>query len=78
MGLVRAVADLETAAPALLDRDVSHVGVAPAADLARLRDVLVGCGVDNVLPLGEAERSYAGRPHDGMKVLSRLVRWVNA
>lgn len=76
--LVRAVADLESAALALLHRDISHVGVAPTTTLSELRDILVGCGVDNVLPLGEAERSYAGRPQDGMMVLNRLVRWVNA
>ena len=38
---------------------------------------LHGCGVDNVVPLGAAEHGYAGRPHDGMRVLNRLVRWVN-
>jgi hypothetical protein len=76
--LVRAVNDLESAIAVHANRDVSHVGVAPASVLSELRDVFVGHGVDNVLPLGEAERLYAGRPHDGMQVLNRLVRWVNA
>jgi hypothetical protein len=75
--LVRAVDDLVSAAAVHANRDVSHVGVAPESALRGLRDVLVGHGVDNVLPLGEAERIYAGRPHDGMQVLNRLVRWVN-
>jgi hypothetical protein len=76
--LVRAVDDLESAIAVHVDRHVSHVGVAPASALRRLRDVFVGHGVDNVLPLGETERLYAGRPHDGMQVLNRLIRWVNA
>ena len=75
---MRAVDDLESAIAVHVDRDVSHVGVAPASALRGLRDVFVGHGVDNVLPLGETERLYAGRPHDGMQVLNRLVRWVNA
>lgn len=78
MVLVRAVANLAEAARTHVDRDVSHVGVAPTDALADLRDVVASRGVDNVLPLGEAERTYAGRPHDGMSVLNRLVRWVNA
>ena len=76
--LVRAVDDLESAIADYVNRNVSHVGVAPTSVLRGLRDVYVGHGVDNVLPLGEAERLYAGRPHDGMQVLNRLVRWVNA
>jgi hypothetical protein len=75
--LVRAVDDLGSAAALHVDRDVSHVGVAPVSALPGLRDVLVGHGADNVVPLGEAERVYAGRPHDGVQVLNRLVRWVN-
>jgi hypothetical protein len=76
--LVRAADDLKAAVAVHADRDVSHVGVAPRSVLTELRDALAGYGVDNVLPLGEAERVYAGRPHDGMQVLNRLVRWVNA
>ena len=76
--LVRAVPDLAAAIPRLMTRDVSHVGVTPARSLSELRDLLVSLGVDNVLPLGEAERVHAGRSHDGMRVLNRLVRWVNA
>jgi hypothetical protein len=43
-----------------------------------LLDEIVARGVDGVLPLGEAERAYPGMPHDGMRVLDELVRWVNA
>lgn len=74
--LVRATDDLlsvlDEVGPA-----VSNVGVAPDELLPRLRDHLAARGVDNVLPLGAAEQGYAGRPHDGMRVLSRLLRWVN-
>jgi Acyl-CoA reductase (LuxC) len=76
--LVRAVPSIAAAIPGLMTRDISHVGVTPAQSLNELRDLLVSLGVDNVLPLGEAERVHAGRSHDGMRVLNRLVRWVNA
>jgi hypothetical protein len=75
---VRAVPSIAAAIPGLMTRDISHVGVTPAQSLNELRDLLVSLGVDNVLPLGEAERVHAGRSHDGMRVLNRLVRWVNA
>ena len=75
MVLVLAVPDLEEALPALVGRDVSHVGIAGVGDQVRNR--LAALGVDNVLPLGEAEREYAGRPHDGMNVVDRLLRWVS-
>ena len=73
--VVAAAADL----PAFLRRlgpDVSAVGVAPETLRIEVRDALVAHGVDNVLPLGAAEEGYPGRPHDGMDVLPRLVRWV--
>jgi hypothetical protein len=57
---------------------VGTVGVAPEAARADLRDALAARGVDRILPLGEAERGYAGMPHDGVRVLSELVRWVSA
>jgi hypothetical protein len=57
---------------------VGSVGVAPESDRAQLRDELVVRGADRVLPLGEAERGYPGIPHDGVRVLSQLVRWVSA
>lgn len=75
--LVRAVPHLRDAL-AQLGPAVSHVGVAPDDALADLRDDLAAAGVDNVLPLGDAERGHAGRPHDGMRVLTRLIRWANA
>jgi Acyl-CoA reductase (LuxC) len=74
--VVRAVPELVGALPTVLSGDVSHVGVSPELISTELMDRLVSYGVDNVLPLGESERAYAGRPHDGMLVLSRLVRWV--
>ncbi len=75
--LVRRVDDLRHAVAAFTG-DVSHVGVAPVSARDVLRDALAARGVDNVLPLGEAERTYAGRPQDGVQILDRLVRWVNA
>ncbi|MEU8385589.1 acyl-CoA reductase [Streptosporangium sp. NPDC048865] len=74
--LVRAVDDLRRALP-LLGPAVSTVGIAPEETRLALRDAVAACGVDNVVPLGAAEHGYAGRPHDGMRVLNRLVRWVN-
>ena len=87
--LVRSAPNVTAALTALRGGDVSHVGVDPTlldvgtgagtGGLAgsALRDHLAAAGVDNVLPLGAAEQVYAGRPHDGMRVLTRLVRWVN-
>ncbi|GAA2911781.1 acyl-CoA reductase [Streptosporangium fragile] len=74
--LVRAVDDLRRALP-WLGPAVSTVGVAPEETRLALRDAIATRGVDNVVPLGAAEHGYAGRPHDGMRVLTRLVRWVN-
>ncbi|WP_436760458.1 acyl-CoA reductase [Streptosporangium sp. V21-05] len=74
--LVRAVDDLRRALP-LLGPAVSTVGIAPEETRLALRDAVAACGVDNVVPLGAAEHGYAGRPHDGVRVLNRLVRWVN-
>ncbi|HEY0641546.1 MAG TPA: acyl-CoA reductase, partial [Pseudonocardiaceae bacterium] len=71
--LVRAVPRLRDVLGEL-GPDVSTAGVAPGAALDDLRDELAAAGVDNVLPLGEAERGHAGRPHDGMRVLGRLIR----
>jgi len=74
--VVRAVPELWSALPTVLTSDVSHVGVSQDLLSTELMDRFVSFGVDNVLPLGESERVYAGRPHDGMQVLSRLTRWV--
>ena len=38
---------------------------------------LAAHGVSNVVPLGHAERGFAGMPHDGMRVLAELVEWTN-
>jgi hypothetical protein len=75
--VVRSVPDVRTALSGLVAGDVSHVGVSESLLTDSLRDDLAALGVDNVLPLGDAERVHAGRPHDGMRVLTRLVRWVN-
>ena len=74
--LVRATDDMGEALGDI-GPSVSTVGVAPEDVRITLRDDLVARGVDNVVPLGAAEAGYPGRPHDGMRVLSRLVRWVN-
>jgi hypothetical protein len=57
---------------------VSTLGVYPEALRIWLRDAAAAAGVSNLFPLGEAERAYAGMPHDGMRILSELVNWVNS
>lgn len=57
---------------------VSTVGVAPEPLREQVRDDLASRGVDSIVALGSAECGYPGRPHDGLMVLPRLVRWVNA
>jgi hypothetical protein len=60
-----------------LHQGVSTVGVYPEARRRELRDAILARGVSNVLPLGQCERTAAGMPHDGMRVLSQLVDWKN-
>jgi hypothetical protein len=77
VAMVRRVDDLSEAI-ALLHRGVSTAGVYPEARRTMLRDEIAARGVSNVVPLGSAERGWPGMPHDGMRVLSELVDWVNA
>jgi hypothetical protein len=74
--IVRRVARLDDAV-ALLHRGVSTAGVHPESRRLALRDALAARGVSNVVPLGHAERAFAGMPHDGMRLLSELVEWTN-
>ena len=74
--IVRRVARLDEAV-ALLHRGVSTVGVHPEPRRLGMRDAIAAHGVSNVVPLGRAERGFAGMPHDGMRVLSELVEWTN-
>jgi hypothetical protein len=74
--IVRRVARLDDAV-ALLHRGVSTVGVCPESRRLALRDAVAARGVSNVVPLGHAERAFAGMPHDGMRVLADLVEWTN-
>ena len=74
--IVRRVARLDDAV-ALLHRGVSTAGVHPEPRRLALRDAVAAQGVSNVVPLGHAERAFAGMPHDGMRVLSDLVEWTN-
>jgi hypothetical protein len=74
--IVRRVARLDEAV-ALLHRGVSTVGVHPEPRRLGLRDAIAAHGVSNVVPLGRAERGFAGMPHDGMRVLADLVDWTN-
>ena len=74
--IVRRVARLDEAV-ALLHRGVSTVGVHPEPRRLGLRDAVAAHGVSNVVPLGRAERAFAGMPHDGMRVLAELVEWTN-
>ncbi len=74
--IVRPVPNLETVLP-FLSSAVSTVGIFPPGRRRALRDAIAATGVSNVFPLGECELAYAGMPHDGMRVLSEMVNWVN-
>jgi hypothetical protein len=74
--IVRRVARLDEAV-ALLHRGVSTVGVHPEPRRLGLRDAVAAHGVSSVVPLGRAERAFAGMPQDGMRVLAELVEWTN-
>jgi Acyl-CoA reductase (LuxC) len=73
--IVRRVARLDDAL-ALLHRGISTAGVYPEPRRLALRDAVAARGVSNVVPLGHAERAFAGMPHDGMRVLADLVEWT--
>ena len=73
--IVRRVARLDDAV-ARLHKGVSTAGVHPEPRRLALRDALAALGVSNIVPLGHAERAFAGMPHDGMRVLSDLVEWT--
>jgi hypothetical protein len=75
--IVRPLEDLSDAL-ALLDPGISTVGIAPERRRVELRDLVAARGVSDVVPLGDAERAFAGMPHDGMRILSQLVNWVTA
>jgi hypothetical protein len=74
--IVRRVACLDDAV-ALMHRGISTAGIHPEPRRLALRDAVAARGVSNVVPLGHAERAFAGMPHDGMRVLSELVEWTN-
>ncbi|MGE0761031.1 MAG: acyl-CoA reductase [Pirellulaceae bacterium] len=57
---------------------LSSLGIYPPQWLDALRDAAAAAGVSNLFPLGDAERNYAGMPHDGMRILAELVNWVNS
>jgi hypothetical protein len=73
--IVRGVPRLDDAV-AHLHRGVSTAGVHPEACRLALRDAIAARGVSSIVPLGHAERAFAGMPHDGMRVLSDLVEWT--
>jgi hypothetical protein len=73
--IVRGVPRLDDAV-ALLHRGVATAGVHPEARRLALRDAIAARGVSSIVPLGHAERAFAGMPHDGMRVLSDLVEWT--
>jgi hypothetical protein len=74
--IVRRVSHLDDAV-AILHRGVSTAGIHPESRRLALRDAVAARGVSNIVPLGHAERAFAGMPHDGMRVLSELVEWTN-
>ncbi|MDA1301060.1 MAG: hypothetical protein O2868_13390 [Proteobacteria bacterium] len=61
-----------------LNPSVSTVGIYPPERIKALRDIISATGVSNVFRLGDIENVYTGIPHDGMRILSELVNWVNA
>jgi hypothetical protein len=74
--VVRRVDSLDDVIP-FLNPSVSTVGIYPAERIPDLRDIVSACGVSNVFCLGDIENVYTGMPHDGMRILSELVNWVN-
>jgi hypothetical protein len=75
--VVRPLPDL-TEALGFLHPAISTVGIVPEQRRIELRELVAARGVSHVVPLGEAERAFAGMPHDGMRILSQLVNWVTA
>jgi hypothetical protein len=75
--VVRRVETLEAALP-WIGSAVATAGVFPACAMMALRDALAAAGVGQVFPLGDGERVWAGKPHDGMRILSELVSWVSS
>ena len=75
--VVQPVRDLADAVEQL-DAGVSVLGVAPEARREEIRDAAALRGISNVVPLGDAERGFAGMPHDGRRILSELVSWATA
>jgi hypothetical protein len=75
--VVQPVEDLADAVERL-DPGISTVGIAPEERREELRDAVALRGVSSVVPLGEAERAFAGMPHDGMRILSEMVSWATA
>jgi hypothetical protein len=73
--VVRPVAHLEDAVQRLT-KVVSQVGVAPEPRRQALRTSIAARGVSAVLPLGEADTTFAGMPHDNLRPLSELVSWA--
>ena len=75
--IVRRVDRLEDVVETL-HHGVASIGIYPEERRKMLRDILLARGVSNVLPLGQVERTFAGMPHDGMRVLGDLVDWKHA
>jgi hypothetical protein len=75
--VVRCVAGLDDAVR-LLGSEVSTVGVYPEQRRGELCDELAARGISHIVPLGDCERTFAGMPHDGMRMLGELVNWVSA
>jgi hypothetical protein len=61
-----------------LHAGVSVAGVYPEAQRLEMTDRMLARGLSAVLPLGECHRLFAGMPHDGMAVLSRLIDWKHS
>src|SRR5262249_39212733 len=61
-----------------VDVATQTVGIYPAERKASLRDVVFSAGAQRVVTLGGVTKQGMphGRPHDGVYVLERMVRWV--
>lgn len=76
--VVRPVERLNCDAVPALSRHVSSAGVWPEARRLELRTAIAARGVSSVLPLGRAEHTTPGAPHDGMLALSQLIDWARS
>ncbi len=76
--VIRPVSCLDDDAVPALSRHVASAGVWPEDRRLALRTAIAARGVSSVLPLGRAEHTAPGAPHDGMLALQQLVDWARS